>query len=70
MLFRCVLKFETKRFFLGKTYSRKNKWFIIVKNENTKFFRKGEDLSFFANMSKGFLINKLEPLKEEEILAS
>lgn len=64
MLFRCIIKLETRKLFLGKTYGRK--WFLIIKNEHNKHFKKGNDYNFFANRYNGFIIDRLEPISDEE----
>lgn len=66
MLFRCIIKFECKKFFIGKTFY--NKWFIIIKNEHSVKFKVGNDFNFFAERKGGLFIDKLIPLNEEEVV--
>ena len=68
MLFRCILKYETKKYFIGYTYNKQ--WYIIIKNEFNRHFKVGNDYNFFADRLKGFIIDKLVPLNEEEIYSN
>lgn len=61
VLIRCIMKYEFKRFFLGKGFDRK--WYIIYKNELNTYFKVGNDYNFFANVSKGFLFRKAIPVE-------
>ena len=66
MLIRCIIKYETKKFFMGKTFY--NKWFMIAKNDYSKHFKVGSDFNFFAERSKWFIFNLLTPLNEKEVI--
>lgn len=65
MLIRCILKFETKKFFIGKTYS--NRWYVIVKNQFNNHFKKGNDYNFFVDVEEGFLFDKLIPIDKNTV---
>lgn len=66
MLIRCVIKFEFKKFFIGRMYSKK--WIIVVKNEYNNHFKVGEDYNFFVEKKEGMFLDCVIPVNEKEIL--
>lgn len=64
MLERCIIKYEFKNFFIGKTFF--GGWFKIKKNQFNKHFTKGEDYNFYCRKEKSLIINTLIPISEEE----
>lgn len=61
VLIRCIVKYEFKKFFIGKDFNKN--WYIIYKNKLNTYFKVGEDYNFFANVSKGFLFRKAVPVE-------
>ena len=54
MLYRVIIKKETSKYFIGKTYD--NKKYKIEKNQYSKKLRVGSDSYFYARKEDGLLI--------------
>ena len=61
ILVRCIIKFKFKRFYIAKGYDRN--WYIVVKNSLSNYFKVGGDYSFYANVSKGVVFRKANPVE-------
>lgn len=66
MLIRCVLIYELRNYFIGKTYG--NKYYLVKKNEFNTHFKKGGDYNFYCNRINKLLLSILVPLDEEEVI--
>lgn len=66
MLVRCILIYEFKNYFIGKTY--RGKYYLVKKNEFDRYFKKGGDYSFFCDRVDKLFFSILIPLDEEEII--
>ena len=64
MLYRIYLKKENNKCFIGKDFN--NKKYKIMKNKETEKFKIENDYSFYANKVKGFMIDTLTPISDEE----
>lgn len=64
MLYRVIIKRETSKYFIGKSYN--NKRYKIEKNQYSKKFRVGNDLYFYARKEKKFLSTILIPISDKE----
>lgn len=64
MLFRCIIKLKFKNFYIGKTYNKK--WYLIINNSHSSYFKKGADYNFYAKKSKSVILDKLLPISDEE----
>lgn len=64
MLYRVVIKKETKDYFIGKSYS--NKKYKIKKNEYSKKLHIGSDIYFYARKEQGLFNDILIPISDEE----
>ena len=64
MLYRVIIKRETAKYFIGKSYD--NKRYKIEKNQYSKKFRVGNDLYFYARKEKKFLSTILIPISDKE----
>lgn len=64
LLYRVVIKKETKDYFIGKSYSDKK--YKILKNEHIKNFNVGSDINFYARKEEGFFTDVLIPISDEE----
>ena len=64
MLYRVIIKRETSKYFIGKSYT--NKRYKIEKNQYSKKFRVGNDLYFYARKEKKFLSTILIPISDKE----
>ena len=53
MLYRIIVKKETEKYFVGKSYD--NKKYKIMKNENIKNLKVGMDYHFYAKKKKSCL---------------
>lgn len=63
MDYRCKIIFETKKYFIGKTYG--GKIFKIRKNINFRA-KIGDDFYFYAAFKKGIFIDMLIPVSDME----
>ena len=61
-LFRCVIKVELKKCYIGKDYN--GKVYKINKNRHLKC-KRGSDREFFAKRRKGFIIDILTPISDK-----
>ena len=61
--FRCKIKKDKGKFFVGEDYNGKK--YTIIKNKYIKG-RVGDDFYFYANIEKGLLRDKLIPISDEE----
>lgn len=66
MLFRCIVIFEFKKYFIGKSYNKK--YYLIKKNKFSSKFRKDRDYSFFGEFKKLGFINLVIPIDESQVL--
>ena len=64
MLYRVIIKRETAKYFIGKSYN--NKRYKIEKNQYSKKFRVGNDLYFYARKEEKLLSTILVPISDEE----
>ena len=64
MLYRVIIKRETSKYFIGKSYN--NKRYKIEKNQYSKKFRVSNDLYFYARKEKKFLSTILIPISDKE----
>ena len=64
MLYRVIIKRETSKYFIGKSYD--NKRYKIEKNQYTKKLRVGSDSYFYARKEKKFLSTILIPISDKE----
>lgn len=64
MLYRVVIKKETKDYFIGRSYS--NKKYKIKKNEYSKKLHVGSDTYFYARKEEGIFSDILIPISDEE----
>lgn len=64
MLYRVIIKKETKDYFIGKSYS--NKKYKIMKNEFSKRVSVGNDLYLYAKRQEGLFYDILIPISDEE----
>ena len=64
MVYRIIIKRESKGYFFGKTFTGKR--YKILKNKYSKKFKVGSDFSFYAKEKKGFLNTILIPISDEE----
>ena len=64
MLYRVIIKKETSKYFIGKTYD--NKKYKIEKNQYSKKLRGGSDSYFYARKEDGLLSTILVPISDEE----
>lgn len=64
MLYRVIIKRETSRYFIGKSYD--NKKYKIEKNQYSKNLRVGSDSYFYAKKEKKLLSTILIPISDEE----
>ena len=64
MLYRVIIKRETAKYFIGKSYD--NKRYKIEKNEYSKKLRVGSDSYFYARKEDGLLSTILVPISDEE----
>ena len=64
MLYRVIIKRETAKYFIGKSYD--NKRYKIEKNQYSKKFRVGNDLYFYARKEEKLLSTILVPISDEE----
>ncbi|MBD7911330.1 hypothetical protein [Clostridium cibarium] len=60
--FRCMIKDETNKYYVGVDYNGKK--YNIVKNENIRC-KVGDDFYFYAIKERGFLRDKLIPISDE-----
>ena len=64
MLYRVIIKRETAKYFIGKSYD--NKRYKIEKNEYSKKLRVGSDSYFYARKEEKLLSTILVPISDEE----
>ena len=64
MLYRVIIKRETAKYFIGKSYD--NKGYKIEKNEYSKKLRVGSDSYFYARKEEKLLSTILVPISDEE----
>ena len=64
MLYRVIIKRETAKYFIGKSYD--NKRYMIEKNEYSKKLRVGSDSYFYARKEEKLLSTILVPISDEE----
>lgn len=64
MLYRVVLKYEFKNFYIAKDYN--DRWYKVLKNKVTKKFQVAMDYYIYATATKGVIFNTLLPLTNEE----
>lgn len=64
MLYRIIVKKETEKYFIGKSYD--NKRYKIVKNENVRNLKVGRDYHFYAKKEKKLFATILSPISDEE----
>lgn len=64
MLYRVIIKRETGKYFIGKSYD--NKRYKIEKNEYSKKLRVGSDSYFYARKEEKLLSTILVPISDEE----
>lgn len=64
MLYRVIIKKETSKYFIGKTYD--NKKYKIEKNQYSKHLKVGNDSYFYARKEEGLLSTILVPISDEE----
>ena len=64
MLYRVIIKRETSKYFIGKTYDNKN--YKIEKNQYSKNLKVGSDSYFYARKEEKLLSTILVPISDEE----
>ena len=64
MLYRVIIKKETDKYYIGKSYD--NKRYKIEKNQYTKKLRVGSDSYFYARKEEKLLSTILVPISDEE----
>lgn len=64
MLYRVIIKKETSKYFIGKSYN--NKKYKIEKNEYVKKLKVGSDSYFYAKKEERLLGTVLIPISDEE----
>ena len=64
MLYRVIIKRETSKYFIGKTYD--NKKYKIEKNQYSKNLKVGSDSYFYARKEEKLLSTILVPISDEE----
>lgn len=64
MLYRVIIKRETSKYFIGKTYD--NKKYKIEKNQYSKKLKVGSDSYFYARKEEKLLSTILVPISDEE----
>lgn len=64
MLYRLIIKRETAKYFIGKSYD--NKRYKIEKNKYSKKLRVGSDSYFYARKEEKLLSTILVPISDEE----
>ena len=64
MLYRVIIKRETAKYFIGKSYD--NKRYKIEKNKYSKKLRVGSDSYFYARKEENLLSTILVPISDEE----
>ena len=64
MLYRVIIKRETSKYFIGKTYD--NKKYKIEKNQYSKNLKVGSDSYFYARKEERLLSTILVPISDEE----
>ena len=64
MLYRVIIKRETAKYFIGKSYD--NKRYKIEKNEYSKKLRVGSDSYFYARKEEKLLSTILVSISDEE----
>lgn len=64
MLYRIIVKKETEKYFIGKSYD--NKRYKIVKNKNVRNLKVGRDYHFYAKKEKKLFTTILIPISDEE----
>lgn len=64
MLYRVIIKKETSKYFIGKSYD--NKKYKIEKNQYSTKLRVGSDSYFYARKEEGLLSTILVPISDEE----
>lgn len=64
MLYRVIIKKETSKYFIGKTYD--NKKYKIEKNQYNKHLKVGSDSYFYARKKEGLLGTILVPISDKD----
>ena len=64
MLYRVIIKRETAKYFIGKSYD--NKRYKIQKNRYSNKLGVGSDSYFYARKEEKFLCTILIPISDEE----
>ena len=64
MLYRVIIKRETSKYFIGKTYD--NKKYKIEKNQYSKNLKVGSDSYFYARKEEKLLSTILVPISDDE----
>ena len=64
MLYRIIVKKETEKYFVGKSYD--NKKYKKIKNENVKNLKVGMDYHFYAKKEEKLFGTILIPISDEE----